>query len=372
MVAFPEAYGRTDQTRVAYAIELSKTLQRRRDEIAAGALPARGVLYATAVEMYLAARPRMSPRSRRLYELHYSERIGAWLKRADVRTLDDIKRSTLLALREHIETRGKLLGWKERAESKELRRETTVNSDFKRLRALFGYFLERELLPKVRLEDLKLAFKPLAIVSEPIEFLKAPAIRQLLEAIIAHDRDPANYDPLGPYVMILLLTGMRPAAASELDWPSIDLDSNLVTPRGASAANKRLGMIDLTVAPMLRALLEATPKERRTGRVLPPMYGTQHLADRLRENFDLPEGFQWRKLRRTCGTFLTNSPGLFAGASAYRSAKWLGHSVTIAEKHYLGIVRVSPEAKTLEAAMGVEDLLAKIVEAEKRRQRARR
>jgi hypothetical protein len=61
-------------------------------------------------------------------------------------------------------------------------------------------------------------------------------------------------------------------------------------------------------------------------------------------------------LRSTCGTYLANS-NIFGGASAYREAKQLGHSVAIAEKHYLGVVHVDPAAKTLEAAMGVEEKL---------------
>ncbi len=39
------------------------------------------------------------------------------------------------------------------------------------------------------------------------------------------------------------------------------------------------------------------------------------------------DGFGWQVLRRTCGTFLTNAPGIFGEASAYRSARQLGHSV---------------------------------------------
>jgi hypothetical protein len=60
--------------------------------------------------------------------------------------------------------------------------------------------------------------------------------------------------------------------------------------------------------------------------------------------------------RHTTGTYLTNAPGIFGAASAYRSAKQLGHSVAVAEKHYLGLVRgISPAARTLEDAMGLRE-----------------
>jgi hypothetical protein len=65
-------------------------------------------------------------------------------------------------------------------------------------------------------------------------------------------------------------------------------------------------------------------------------------------------------LRSTCGTFLANAPGIFGGASAYRDARQLGHTVLVAEKHYLGVVHVAPEAKALEDAVRVS---AKLCEA---------
>jgi hypothetical protein len=74
--------------------------------------------------------------------------------------------------------------------------------------------------------------------------------------------------------------------------------------------------------------------------------------------------FTWQALRRTCGTFLTNAPGIFGAASAYRSAKQLGHSVQIAERHYLGLVRgIARDARTLEVAMQVEDAIDGVVAA---------
>jgi hypothetical protein len=67
-------------------------------------------------------------------------------------------------------------------------------------------------------------------------------------------------------------------------------------------------------------------------------------------------------LRATCGTYLTNAPGIFGAASAYRSAKQLGHSVAVAQRHYLGLIRGIPrDARTLEQAMQIEDPVKRIV-----------
>jgi hypothetical protein len=77
---------------------------------------------------------------------------------------------------------------------------------------------------------------------------------------------------------------------------------------------------------------------------------------RLQKEFGAPPGTGWQALRRTCGTYLTNAPGIFGAASAYRSAKQLGHSVTVAERHYVDVARGIPrDARTLEEAMQIED-----------------
>jgi hypothetical protein len=45
------------------------------------------------------------------------------------------------------------------------------------------------------------------------------------------------------------------------------------------------------------------------------------------------------------------------------SARQLGHSVTVAEQHYLGVIRGIPrEARTLEHAMQIEELAQKVIE----------
>lgn len=58
--------------------------------------------------------------------------------------------------------------------------------------------------------------------------------------------------------------------------------------------------------------------------------------------------------RSTCGCYLANAPGIFAVASAFRAAQQLGHSIAVAERHYLGTLRSIPkDATTIEAAMQI-------------------
>jgi hypothetical protein len=79
--------------------------------------------------------------------------------------------------------------------------------------------------------------------------------------------------------------------------------------------------------------------------------------------FGAPARFTWQLCRSTCSTFLTNAPGIYGAASAFHSARQLGHSVTVAEKHYADVIRGIPkDATNLEAAMQIEDEVRAIVE----------
>ena len=68
----------------------------------------------------------------------------------------------------------------------------------------------------------------------------------------------------------------------------------------------------------------------------------------------------------TCGTYLTNAPGIYGGASAFYSARQLGHGVEVAQKHYVGLIRGIPrDAHDLENAMQItKEVEAVIADAE--------
>src|SRR5262249_26484355 len=128
---------------------------------------------------------------------------------------------------------------------------------------------------------------------------------------------------------------------------------------------KRARTVGLEVSPTLRRLLAALNEQNDTGNVLGITYdGAAAAAKRLKADFGAPAQFGWQVLRSTCGTYLTNAPSIFGAASAYQSAKQLGHSVAIAEKHYVGVLRSIPcTATTLEAAMEIEPLVERVIEA---------
>lgn len=128
--------------------------------------------------------------------------------------------------------------------------------------------------------------------------------------------------------------------------------------RAASKTHKAR-TVGLEVSPALHKLLSAM---RRASRGKGSAFGltagvAEAAAKRMKLEYGAPKIFTWQALRRTCGTYLTSAGGSFGAASAYCSAKQLGHSVAVAER-VRGIAR---DARTLGEAMQITGQLAKVV-----------
>ncbi|MEO8983254.1 MAG: hypothetical protein ABI548_27075 [Polyangiaceae bacterium] len=389
------------EARRDWAIRRSKFLAKRRMELEHGAARATGTPLGKAVERYFEAHTQLRANTLTSYKTA-SDKLLAWAGKHSVTSADDLTRAKLLGFREQLikepkrvaATAGKRGARRATAEK---RSAYSVNRELRGVRVVLGYLAELDLLSKIHEGDLRRALKKLPVSSEEPEFLKPAELRTLLDAALAHDSEmltetraehaglrPSGSTPrfgaVAPFVALLLLTGMRLGEAVGLEWQQVDLEARGVDGKpvgeislsGATTKTKRSRRVDLAVSPALRLLLLAlAPKDEadRTGSVFPITYeAAGGIAKRLKKTFGAPAGFGWQVLRSTCGTFLTNSPGIFAGASAYRSARQLGHSVTVAEKHYLGLIRIAPEAKTLEAAMGIETQIATVTEAVRKTQ----
>lgn len=72
--------------------------------------------------------------------------------------------------------------------------------------------------------------------------------------------------------------------------------------------------VGLEVSPALYKLLAALrlASGGRGSVFALPRGSAEAAAKRLRAEYGAPEGFTWQGLRRTCGTFLTNAPGIYA------------------------------------------------------------
>lgn len=129
-------------------------------------------------------------------------------------------------------------------------------------------------------------------------------------------------------------------------------------------------MINLGITPGLRALPGRLRLRAGKGRFdfggLAPLRRPVIDAARKRlvgVDFGAP-ALDWQVLRVTCASYLVNAPGIYGAAAVFLASRCLGHSTTVADRHYRGIVKGIPaSATTLEEAMGLADLLLKIAPA---------
>ncbi len=380
----------TREAREDWATRKSRALEKRKLELSEGAPRATSTALRAATDRFFEAHARLRDKTLRDYRAAV-EKLLRWAPRAGVQSTDDLTRAKLMGLREQLikepkraPARGGKRGARVTATGAQ-RSPFSVNREFASLRAVLGYLADLDLLTKVKEGDLRIAFKKLPKAVERIEFLGRDELRQLFEAVARHDAatftetraehksrnvgKTPRFDPIELTVAIILLSGMRLGEALSLEWSQVDLEApdNEGRPMGeirltGATKTKRARVIDLAVSPALRAILAALRPKDGKGRVLNlTSDGAASAMGRLRSDFDAPASFNWQALRATCGTYLTNAPGIFGAASAYRSARQLGHSVAVAERHYLGLVRGIPAtSRTLEAAMGLEAELAKI------------
>jgi integrase len=385
----------TQEARRVWAIRKSKELARRRMELESGAslTTSRGI--SQAIASYLeSSGHRLRDRTLVTYRLAIDP-FHRWCNAHGTAATGDITRAKLAAFRDTLIAKGKAKavkggrrGSSARAEQK--RSPVSVNRELRSLKTLLNAWRQAGLL-RLTSDDIADALKALPTALEQPEFLTPAQLRKLLEAAQRHDAavfaetraehrglrplgSTSRFEPITPFVAFLLLTGCRRGEALGLTWADVDLEAldpqgravGEIRLRAANTKTHRARTIGLEVSPALRSML-ATLKLRagRDACSLHVFGGRQpYTADavdsaraRLIEEYGAPK-FDWQMLRSTCATYLTNAPGIFGGATVFLSARQLGHSVIVAEKHYLGVHRGIPkDAHTLEAAMQVESQL---------------
>jgi integrase len=391
---------RTAELREEWAARKSKALAKRRLELEAGAHRETGTAFEKALDRYFEDHDHLRAGTLGIYR-HAAGKVKAWAKGAGLKSADELRGPNLVALRASLAkqrapapARGGKRG--ERRATGRARAPTTVNRDLRAVRTILGYVRKLGLLPYISSDDLADGLERLPVSHEENVFLKPAELRTLLDSALEHDaavyvmtreehagRRPlgstAKYQSIAPCVMAAILTGMRYSELVTLDWSQVDLDAldndgNACGEIHLTSATKtrRARTIDLSVSPALRRLLEAMQKQKAKGRV----FGLTHdaaksAARRMNAEYGAPERWTWQVLRSTCGSYLTNAPGIFGAASAYRSAKQLGHSVQVAERHYVGVIRGIPStARTLEAAMQIAEDVERVIEVVEKGARA--
>ena len=382
----------TEEQRAAWAIEKAKELEKRRRELDAGAATKKNMGLDEAVARFYEDNATLRPQTLRAYRLG-TDAMLTWMRQHRIELADELRGEHLKALRGWLANKPLMRQEKGNAKNRAhvptstARSAYTVNRELAPIKTCLEHLRQLGLVPLLSrdaiLDNLKRVKTPRPVP----EYLRTSELKRLFEAALRHDAETFDltrdekgrgldqgssprFDPILPYLAVVLLTGMRADEACSLRWSAVDLEAEpagTITLRPAEVKTKQGRMIDLAVSSVLQELLAAM--KLRTPRSVYVFGDRVEEADRPATTYDKVEAarrrlkkvygapsFSWQQLRVTCGTYLANAPGIFGAASAYREARQLGHSVTVAEKHYLGVVHVNSTARTLEAAMGIESV----------------
>jgi integrase len=395
----------TYESRRQWAIKKSKSLGRRRADLATGAPVRTYTLIDQAVESYLeACRNKCRPATTETYARDLALFLE-WAGDGGIGTVEELSPTKLALLKMW------LIARRQRASAAKGKRGAklstskklspfSTNRVLRSIRVALGHWRRIGQLPLVSPEAATDALKAVPGALEPPIYLYSSDCRKLLQAALRHDSakfevtreehaglspagSTAKYPSISPFILCAMLTGMRAGELLSLKWNAVDLEAfdnqgekvGEIRLSAEDTKTKHARVIGLEVAPSLRSLLtalklKAGKNEYVFGGVTPLSRFAVESARKRLKNYGAPK-FSWQTLRQTCGTYLTNSPGIFGAASAFLSAKQLGHGVAVAEKYYIGLIRGIPrEAKTLEQAMQIEDLARKVVEAAGQARRA--
>jgi len=396
----------TAETRRDWAIEKSKWLAHEKMDLAVGGpRVVRKPLTEAVADYFKGAENRLRDNTLALYRAA-SELLLAWAKKEGIATTDALTATKLPSFRDYLLARKKAAikkGGKrgQRKTTIDKLKPHTINWQLRSVKTLLNDLRIRGIVP-LSSDAIGDGLKPATVPREAPDFLKPVECAALLTAALEHDAETVitredeqefrrlaaergitrkalaemqpkgttpRYSAIAPFVAVTLLTGMRVSEVLTLKWSAVDLDAmdhdgkvvGEIRLRATDTKTKYARVISLDVCPSLLALLAAL-RERKGNNVYvfggkSPMTSALALASRKRllARKDVPKNFCWQVLRSTCATVQCNAPGLFGTAAAFVSAKRLGHSITVSEKHYAGLFAVSREARTLEAAMDVEE-----------------
>ncbi len=369
----------TEIARRGWCAAKSRTILQRRAELLSGAELIAATDLAGAVAEFYTRRATLKSSSLAGYR-NGTDGFLSWARSAGLATTEVITPRHLLDFRAWWAVRpamvpasGERRGQRQEAEKR--RSPLTINRGLGVVRAMLNEWRMIGAAPKLSSDLIRDALKFEKRYRSLPHFLRIHEISALVEAALKHDTETYSltreehdgrakpgstrrYSPISPLVLIALLTGCRFGELASLRWTSVSLAENEILLSHVETKTRQARRIDLTPTPMLAALLRAMETAHKgeycLGWAAPFRRDMAEAArKRLIQKYGAPK-FTWHDLRRTCGTYLTCAPAIYGGASAYLSAKRLGHSVAVAEAFYVGAVtNIDKSATTLEAAMGL-------------------
>ncbi len=389
----------TSEVRKQWAIRKSKALAKRRMELEIG--DSESVKTETPIDEAVCEYLKLCQKNLRFktvqsYKLA-TDRFLEWAESSNIMIVEELRGGHIKSLRDFLKSaeRKKIKkGGKrgERTKAQNGRSARSVNRELRSIKAMLNDWRRSDKLPQLDRDTITDRLIPFPVDKSKPDYLSPSKCKKLLKATLRHDREvfqetreehagkrtaatTRRYEPIAPLTAFLLLSGCRTGEAEHLEWGHVDLDA--VDHDGKKIGEIRLPpsitkthrerIIGLEVCPSLRLLLAGL--KLRAGKNKYVFDGDFPLShdqiDSARKRLIAEYGsgkFSWQQLRATTATYLTNAPSIFGAASQYRSAAQLGHSVKVAEDHYLGVNRSIPrDARTLEAAMQIEGIMDDIV-----------
>jgi len=389
-IVMSDADAQNARTRENAAVELYRRIVQRELELKGGAAKLTGTAVKDGFEQYFADHPKLRERTRAGYR-KAAAALADFLRKRKITTLDEITRPVLISFRASLVGAKKQtpeVGGKSgaRVETDELRSPHTINRELRHVRVVLGYLRELNMLPRCSLEDLKIALKREKTGRGEVRFFRTPELRQLLDACLRHDETcyretraehagigeagtTERYDPIAAFTVVTLLSGVRFEEVLTLQWPQILFEQNDIHILRTKTHDER--MVDMGITPALRRLLAAL--KLRTGghgRVFPDLTIDKvksTLYKRLKPVFGAPPKTNWQMLRRTASSYVCCAPGLYGDAhrrtNSFHEALRHGHSQKVSEERYSRAIKDLPmSARTLEDAMGIADLVDRIID----------
>lgn len=342
----------TEDQRIDWAAAKADELATVRGAVAAGIVTSERAGLAATIADYLTRYANPGTQENKRIVLDAFEE---WAQRAGVRDVQDLVPVHLARWREHL------------FRPTTSKHKTSTRNRWLIAVAVFLNWCRRQgLAPMLSSDAVKEGLRREPEPREEIKILRPAELRKMLEAAMRYD-DANPWRGASPnvaaFLLLATLTGLRSAELRHLEWGEVDLDAREIRLPASRTKTKQARTIGLDVCPIAVELLRRL-KLRTPGALVFPNWTqgrTEHTVVQLRTEFGSPR-FSMHTLRRTCGTLTTCAPGIFGGASAYLTAKRLGHAVEISERSYLGLLQIAPAAKTIEAAACIEDVAQQIVE----------
>lgn len=339
----------TTKARVAWARQLSKTLQEQRASMLAGGEDrvVEEVTFEEAVELYLQGFTNENTIKNKQSPLR---NLTEWMRARGHRSPLRVTGTILSHYADAVG--GRQSPWK----------HGTQILFLSVARSFLGWAQDRGLALYCTGESLR-RLKTRTAKSQDIEVLDLEAVRALLKAVIEHDR--AGHPPISGLTLLTLLAGTR--LGEGLGLQVADYKSDLQVLQLRNTKTKRPRVVDLGISPSLILLLDARKKQSPHGSVFGLERRVAQVSrERSMARFGAP-AWNWVGLRRTCCSLLLSSDVIASDAS--QQVAWrLGHSVQVSERHYRQpLSGVDRSARTIEFAAGIQELATTIVTETKER-----